>query len=157
MDLGQVQRLSARRSPVLAPAEVAVFVVPVWESSHVLEGLKAEVAALHARDFRLGAESLGPELLELREQILSLNGLYLKMLEAFDGASGYDDEHLSSAGWLQAQTTASAGEAHADQRAARLRRKLPKLAAAADRGEISQAHLTAVAAGIRDLPPELWD
>jgi hypothetical protein len=122
----------------------------------VLEGLKAEIAAVAARDLSVGAAGLGPEVLELRQVSGMPFAQYTRFLAAFDRAEGYADEQLTSAAWLRAQTTLSHGQAAANSRISRLREKLPKLTAVYDAGEASFAHLQAALAGMRELPDELW-
>ena len=122
----------------------------------MLEGLKAQIAALAAADLSLDPAGLGPEIVELGRLLSALEAQHSRRLGAFDRAEGYADDQLTAAAWLRAQTTLSHSQTAAQTRVGRLRDKLPALAAVWDAGETTFAHLRAVSAGIRDLPADLW-
>jgi hypothetical protein len=122
----------------------------------VLEGLKAEIAALGAADLSVDPAGLGAEIVELGQLVWALEAQHSRRLGVFDRARGYADEQLTPAAWLRAQTTLSHSQSLAQSTVSRLRDRLPALAAVWDAGETSFTHLRAVAAGIRDLPAGLW-
>jgi hypothetical protein len=122
----------------------------------VFEELTAEIEALAARDLSVGSAGLGPEVLELGRLATALAAQHLRFLAAFEKAEGYADEQLTASAWLQTQTNLSAGQAHAEVRASRLLAKLPALAGVSYAGDVTPAHLQAVATGLRDLPEDLW-
>src|SRR5918999_644390 len=125
-----------------------------------------ELAVLAAALDRLAAQDLdglpdtvvAEQALALRRLVDRLEGQWLKVLAAVDarGAAGAEDavEAGSTAGWLRRRLRLGAGAASRSVRTARAMFCGPLVgtAAALTTGELSVAHASVLASGIRELP-----
>lgn len=120
-------------------------------------GLHAEIDRLAAVGLPADPAVLGEAAMEIERAIRRLEAERSRWLAAFDAAEGFLDEGLTSTkAWLRGQTTASPGQAAAQQAVAGIHGRLPLLFAAWHAGTTTFEHLRHVEVNLRKLPDELW-